>query len=564
LIAPATRRLLGDRFRLQARGRHEVKGLAEPVETWAIEGVSASEGRFEAVRGARLTGFVGRENELGLLMERWNLAQDGEGQVVLLSGEPGIGKSRILGELRGRLEAQHATSLRLHCSPYFVNSAFYPIIDNFERALRFARDDTAEQKLDKLEALIVDEYGRPREDVRFIAAMLSIPCEERYGAVAMTPRKFKDETLRTLVDTTAAIARRQPTVMLFEDAHWADPTTLEVMDLLIHRVRNLPLLIVLTHRPEFASRWSHYGHVTALTLAKLTRPQCTAMVSRLCGGKALPADLFEQILGKTDGVPLFVEELTKSILESADLRDAGDRWEYAERAGALAIPLTLRDSLMARLDRFAPVKEVAQIGAAIGREFSWELIAAVAPHSEPELEHALAQLVESGLAFQQGTPPGAVYTFKHALVQEAAYDSLLRRRRQELHGKIARVIEQRFPNTDATEPELLAHHYTEAKRSEKAIPLWQKAGSRALGHMALVEAIAQLNRGLGLVAALPPRRSATGASSICARCWAPPGRRSEAGRLRRSGTACIPRLGRRMRCGATMPCCRYSGDCSST
>ncbi len=249
----------------------------------------------------------------------------------------------------------------------------------------------------------------------------------RYGAAATTPQKFKDETLRALVDTTAAIARRQPTVELFEDIHWADPTTLEVIDLLIHRVRNIPLLVVLTHRPEFSSRWSHYGHVAALTLSKLTRPQTAAMVSRLAGGKALPGDLLEQILGKTDGVPLFVEELTKSILESADLRDAGDRWEYAGQRSTLAIPLSLRDSLMARLDRFAPVKEIAQIGAAIGREFSYELIAAVAPHSKPELGQALTQLTASGLAFQQGTPPDAVYTFKHALVQDAAYNSLLRR-----------------------------------------------------------------------------------------------------------------------------------------
>jgi class 3 adenylate cyclase len=503
VIAQATRRLIGDLFRLQVLGRHAVKGLAEPVEAWAVEGVTPSEGRFEAVRGERLTGFVGREHELGLLMERWSLAQEGEGQVVLLSGEPGIGKSRILSELRGRLEAQHATSLRLQCSPYFVNSAFYPIIDNFERALRFARDDTAEQKLDKLEALVVGQYRCPREDLRFIAAMLSIPCEERYGAVAMTPQKFKDETLRALVDTTEAIARRQPTVMLFEDGHWADPTTLEVINLLIHRVGNLPLLVVVTHRPEFASRWSHYGHVAALTLTKLTRPQSSAMVSRLAGGKALPADLLDQILDKTDGVPLFVEELTKSILESAEVRDAGDRWEYAGQRSTLAIPLTLRDSLMARLDRFTPVKEIAQIGAAIGREFSWELIAAVAPHSLPELDQALTQLVASGLAFQQGTPPDAVYIFKHALVQDAAYDSLLRARRQQLHGKIATVIEKHLPHTEATEPELLAHHYTEAKQPDRAIPLWQKAGSLALGHLALVEAIAHLNKGLELVAALP-------------------------------------------------------------
>jgi class 3 adenylate cyclase len=503
VIASAARRLIGDRFRLQALGRHEVKGLAEPVEAWAVEGVSASEGRFDAARGGLMTGFVGREYELGLLIERWKLAQHGEGQVVLLSGEPGIGKSRILAELRGHLEEQHARSLRLHCSPYYVNSAFYPIIDNFDRALRFAHDDTVEQKLDKLEALIVGQYDRPREDLRFIASMLSIPGEERYGAAAMTPQKFKDETLRALVDTTEAIARRQPAAMLFEDVHWADPTTLEVIDLLIHRVRNIPLLVVLTHRPEFSPRWSHYGHVAALTLTKLTRPQGSAMVSRLACGKVLPADLLEQILDKTDGVPLFVEELTRSILESGNLKDTGDRWEYAGRAGTLAIPLTLRDSLMARLDRFGPIKEIAQIGAAIGREFSWELLAAVAPHARPELDQALAQLTASGLAFQQGTPPDAVYTFKHALVQDVAYDSLLRRRRQELHGRIAKVIEARWPHIEATEPELLARHHTEATQPEKAIPLWQKAGSLALKRMALTEAIAHLNKGLELVAAVP-------------------------------------------------------------
>ena len=315
VLPPATRQLLGNRFTLRNLGRHAVKGIADPVEVWAVDGISVSESRFESVRVGRLTGFVGREHEIGLLMERWHLAQDGEGQVVLLSGEPGIGKSRILSELRARLETHHPASLRFHCSPYYVNSAFYPVIDNFERALQFGREETSEGKLDKLEALLVNHYRRPREDVRFIAAMLSILSEARYGAVTMTPQKFKDETLRALVDTVEAMARQQPTVMLFEDAHWADPTTLETMDLLIHRVWNIPLLVVITHRPEFAPRWSHYGHVATLSLTKLTRAQSAAMVSRLADGKALPTDLLEQILLKTDGVPLFVEELTKSILE---------------------------------------------------------------------------------------------------------------------------------------------------------------------------------------------------------------------------------------------------------
>ena len=301
--------------------------------------------------------------------------------------------------------------------------------------------------------------------------------------------------------------------MLFEDAHWADPTTLEVLDLLIDRVRTVPLLVVLTHRPEFQSRWSGQGHVGALNLSKLTRAQSAAMVSALAGGKALPAALLEQILTRTDGVPLFVEELTKSILESGELKEAGDHYEYAGSARAVTIPATLRDSLMARLDRFMPVKEIAQIGAAIGREFSYELIAAVAPMPQAQLDDALAQLSESGLAFRRGTPPDAVYTFKHALVQDAAYDSLLKSRRQELHGKIARVIEARFPNIKTTEPEVLAHHLTAAGLTEAAIPLWQAAGELALKRMALTEAIAHLNQGLELVSTLP-RSSQRDASEL--------------------------------------------------
>ncbi len=335
----------------------------------------------------------------------------------------------------------------------------------------------------------------------------------------MTPQKHKDETLRTLVDITEAAARRQPSVMLFEDAHWADPTTLEVLDLLIDRVKTVPLLVVLTHRPEFQSRWSGQGHVGALNLSKLTRAQSAAMVSALAGGKALPEALLEQILTRTDGVPLFVEELTKSILESGELTEAGDHYEYAGSARAVTIPATLRDSLMARLDRFMPVKEIAQIGAAIGREFSYELIAAVAPMPQAQLDDSLVRLTESGLAFRRGTPPDAVYTFKHALVQDAAYDSLLKSRRQELHGKIARVIEKRFPNIKTTEPEVLAHHLTAAGLAEAAIPLWQAAGELALKRMALPRPSPISIRGLNWSPPCLGHRNETPANWSCAPPW---------------------------------------------
>ena len=533
VVAASTRRLVGNVFELSDLGEHGLKGIAEPVHAWRVERALVTESRFDANRGgSALTPLVGREEELDLLLRRWSQAKDGEGQVVLLSGEPGIGKSRILSALRERLEAQGVQALRFQCSPYYVNSAFWPSIDNFERTLKLARDESADAKLDKLEALIVTQYGRPRADVRFVASILSIPCEQRYGALPMTPQRHKDETLRTLVDLTEAASRRHPSVMLFEDAHWADPTTLEVLALLIDRVKTVPLLIVLTHRPEFQSRWSEQGHVGALNLSKLTRGQSAAMVSTLAGGKALPAALLEQILTRTDGVPLFVEELTKSILESGELKKAGDHYDYGGSARAVTIPATLRDSLMARLDRFMPVNAIAQIGAAIGREFRYELIAAVAPMPQAQLDDALARLIESGLAFRRGTPPDAIYTFKHALVQDAAYDSLLKSRRQELHAKIARVIEQRFPNIKTTEPEVLAHHLTAAGLAEAAIPLWQTAGELALQRMALTEAISHLNQGLELVSTLPQSsqrdaselglRSLLGTAWMALKGWAAP------------------------------------------
>jgi class 3 adenylate cyclase len=400
VVSERVRRLAGGAFDYADLGEQTLKGIEKPTHAYRILGLSEAASRFEAAAGEVLTPLVGREQELALLRERWQLAQDGEGQVVLLCGEPGIGKSRILNTLRERLQVQGAQALRFQCSPYHVNSALWPSVDNLERALRFARDESPESKLDKLEAFIVKQHGRPLTDVRFIAAMLSVACEERYGPLNMTPQKFKDETLRTLADLTETVARKQSSVMLYEDVHWADPSSLEALDLLVDRVRSFPLLIVFSHRPEFANRWASHGHVTSLNLSKLTRAQSSAMVAKLAG-KPLPGELIEQIIAKTDGVPLFVEELTKSILESGELKDTGDRYEYAGTARSITIPATLRDSLMARLDRYAPVKEIAQMGAAIGREFSYELISAVAPMTPTQLDSALTQLTDSGLAFRR-------------------------------------------------------------------------------------------------------------------------------------------------------------------
>ena len=502
IVSERVHRLAGGSFEYEDLGEHSIKGIGQPTRAWLVVGVSAAASRFEAATRGGLTPLVGRELEIGLLMDRWQLAQDGEGQVVLLSGEPGIGKSRILSALRERLETQDASTLRFQCSPYYLNSAFYPSIDNLERALKFGRDEISASKLDKLEVLMVTHYGRPLRDVRFIASILSIPCEDRYGPLSITAQRHKDETIRTLVDLAEAAARRAPSLMLYEDAHWADATTLEVLDLLVDRIRSFPMLLVVTHRPEFEPKRSGHGHVTGLALSRLTRAQSSAIVSRLCGGKALPADLLERILAKTDGVPLFVEELTKALLESGSLKEAGDHYDYASASRTITIPATLRDSLMARLDRFMPVKEIAQIGAAIGREFSYELIAAVAPMSKVQLDDALARLTDLGLAFRRGVIPDAAYTFKHALVQDAAYDSLLKTRRQELHGKIARVLEERFPAAKDADPALLAHHLTMAAMNEAAIPYWCRAGELALKRMALTGAISHLHKGLELIAML--------------------------------------------------------------
>jgi class 3 adenylate cyclase/predicted ATPase len=507
VVSESVRRLAGGAFDYDDLGEQTLKGLANS-RAYRIKGVGRAESRFEAATQGRVVTMVAREEELAALLARWELAQTGKGQVVLLGGEPGIGKSRLLSVLREQLETTGVQSLRFQCSPYHIYSTFYPSITNFERALRITADEPAVSKLDKLEALIVEQLGRPVADVRFIAALLSLPTD-RYGSLSMSPQRVKSETLRVLADLTEAAARRQPSVMLFEDAHWADPSSSEVLDLLVERIKDVPLLIVITHRPEFLSRWRDHDHVTSITLTKLTKPQSGALVTALTGDRTLPSNLFEEILTKTDGVPLFVEELTRSVLQSPELKIAGDRYEFVGTVSNLILPSSLRDSLMASLDRSIEVKEIAQIGAVLGRTFSYQLVQAIAPHGQTNVDNMLTELTASGLAFQYGTPPDARYTFKHALVQDAAYDSLLKARRLELHAQIAQVIEAKFSSLAETEPELLAHHYTAGGVAEPAIVYWLKAAKRAASRSAHQEAMAQLDAAVGLLDSLSVRDTRT-------------------------------------------------------
>ncbi len=498
-IGPETRRLLGQTFEFQELGRRDLKGFAEPVPVWRVLGEGRVASRFEASHGAALTRFVGREQEVALLLERWRRAKDGEGQVVLLSGEPGIGKSRILQALSKRIGAEAHTRLRYQCAPYYTSGALHPVIAQLERACGFRGTDSVDLKLDKLESLLHASLDDLASAAPLFAAMLSLPYEDRYGKLRLTPQQQKTRTFDALIELLLGLAHVRPVLFLFEDAHWIDPTTQELLDLTMERIRDARVLMVLTHRPDFASPWRGHSHITALALSRLTRAQCSEIVDHLAGGRALSDEVRAQIVDKTDGVPLFVEELTKAVLESDLLVEGDHGYTLAGPLAPLAVPATLQDSLMARLDRLGPVKELAQIGAVIGREFSHELIAAVAPHDGAELNQALDQLVASELVFRRGTPANPLYVFKHALVQDTAYESLLKSRRQELHARIARALEPR----DDTAPELLAHHFTEAGLKEEALVYWQKAGERAAQQSSNAEAVAHLKRGLDVLAELP-------------------------------------------------------------
>ena len=492
---------LGNLFELQDLGAKELKGVTGPVRAWAALRASAVEGRFEALHAAELTALVGRDEEADLLLRRWSRAKTGEGQVVLLSGEAGIGKSRLTAALLERLATEPHTRLRYFCSPQHTDSAFFPIIGQMERAAGLAYDDTAQAKLDKLDAVLA-RAAVSKQGAALFADMLSLPNDGRYPMLDLAPQQRRQRTLQALILQLQTLSRARPALMIFEDVHWIDPTSLEALSRAVESIASLRVLLIVTHRPEFEPPWIGRPHVTALTINRLAHRDISAMIDRVVGNKLLAASVRHDIIERTDGIPLFVEEMTKAVLEAENEGDAR-RTAAGVPSSAMAVPATLHASLMARLDRLGPAKELAQVGAVIGREFSHALLAAVARKPEADVNSALDRLIAAGLLFRQGVPPDASYLFKHALVQDAAYGTLLREPRRALHGRIAEVLERQFGDIAESQPELLARHCTEAGLVEKAAGFWGKAGQRALARSALKEAAEQLAHALRQVAALP-------------------------------------------------------------
>ena len=503
MISERTRRLVGDLFAYQELGGTHLKGFAEPVRAWTVVGEGVAESRFDAQHPASMTPLIGRDQELALLLDRWQRTNEGEGQVVLLSGEPGIGKSRLVRGLHEQLVGGPHTLLRHFCSPYHTNSALHPIIGLLERGAGLRPGDPPDRQLDKLEAMLALAVADVEESAALFADLLGINTSGRYRRPDLTPQLKKEKTFQALLEQLAGLALRQPVLSLYEDVHWIDPTMLELLGRVVDRVQRIPVLAVITFRPEFIPPWKGHGHVTALSLSRLGRRQGAAMVDRVTVGKSLPAEVLEQILAKTDGVPLFVEELTKTVIKSGLLRDQGDCYELAGSLPPLAIPATLQDSLMARLDRLAAVKELAQMAACIGREFSHELLGAVSSLSNSVLRDALAQLLDAELVFRRGAPPDVRYSFKHALVQDVARGSLLKSKRQQIHARIATVLAERFPTVAETEPETLAQHLTEAGLADRAVVYWMRAGKNAVERSANLEAISHLSKGLEGLKSLP-------------------------------------------------------------
>jgi class 3 adenylate cyclase/predicted ATPase len=503
VVSDATWRMVRGYFAGDDLGAQALKGVEPPVQVYRVRGISGAQSRLDVVSPRGLTPLVGRETEVAVLRERWAQARDGLGQVVLLSGEAGIGKSRLVMALKEHMAGEPHTRWECRGSPYFQDSALYPLIDLAQRALQFGRDESPAAKLQKIAAGLA-RYGLAQpETVALWAALLSVPLADPYPPLHLTPQRQKQQTLEAIVALLLALAVEQPVLFIVEDLHWIDPSTLEFLTLLLDQGPVPRLLTLLTCRPEFSVPWGFRAHLTPLTLTRLPQSQVVQIIARVAGGKPLPAEVVAQIVAKTDGVLLFVEDLTKMVLETGLLREQEAHYELLGPLPPLAIPTTLHDSLMARLDRLTTVKTVAQLGATIGRTFAYDLLRAVASLDDATLQQGLRQLVEVELVYQRGGPPQATYTFKHALIQDAAYQSLLKSTRQQYHQRIAQVLEAQFPETAETQPELLAHHYTEAGLGEQAMGYWQQAGQRAVARSAHVEAISHLTKGLALLTTLP-------------------------------------------------------------
>jgi class 3 adenylate cyclase/predicted ATPase len=503
VIGALTHQILGGLFTYESLGAPPLKGVSVPIQAYQVLYESTARTRLEALATTGFNTLVGRDTEMGLLEETWHQALDGRGHVVVISGEAGIGKSRLVKELTDHASARQAWFTHLQCSPYYQHTAFYPLIDLLERiVLRFERGDSMAQKLTKVEGYLVESGFTLPETVPLFCSLLSIPLGSGYVSRDLPADQQKMLTMRALLTIPFQRAQTQPVMLIVEDLHWVDPTTLEYLTMLVDAVNTAPIMAVFTCRPDFSSPWSGHSNVTAIDVNRLPSDAAVELANQVAR-KPLPTQVISEVVAKTDGVPLFIEELTKMVLESGLLEERESRYALNGPLPPLAIPNTLQDSLMARLDRLAPVKGLAQLGAVLGREFSYSLLQAVSQLDDDALRHGLDQLVAAEFFYQQGAPPEATYRFKHALVQESAYHSLLKSVRQQHHQRTADVLASRFPETVESRPELLAHHYTEAGLTEQAIPYWQVAAQRALQRYANHEAVSHASRGLELLATLP-------------------------------------------------------------
>lgn len=489
LVVPQdTRNLLGSIFELEPLGEHQLKGISEPVTAFSVIGESSRESRFAARQTGALTPIVGRKQELSMMGECWSRAKSGKGQMILVNGEAGIGKSRIARAMIDTISKDDHIQITCQCSPYHTDSAFYPIIQQMSLAARFNSGDTNSERLDKLAKL----PGINSENVSLLATLLGVDASERYPSLKLSPAQQRAYTMNALTQLIIAHSREKPLLMVFEDLHWIDPTSLELLDIALDVIADSKVLILSTARPAFEHGFGGHPVVTRFALNRLGNDQIFSIVEKLTGGKTIPDEVLQVIANRTDGVPLFVEELTKTILESGILCVEGTKLVLDGPLESLAIPRSLHDSLMARLDRLQPIKEVAQTAACIGREFGHHLLGSISPLSEVELETALDGLINAELVFRRGIPPDATYLFKHALVRDAAYESLLKDRRKHIHGTILAVLE----NESDTTPELLAHHAGVAGLTRRAIDLWEMAGKAALNRPAYEEAISHFSHAI--------------------------------------------------------------------